>query len=112
MERAQRYARRALISLAAGTAVVVALTLVAVWPCVLQRDAVVAPLHDDARREWSVRLARGFGVQTSFPSNLWLLRIPIDHVLVACAIGVDDRRIGPEVGSDHLPVITDLVVPP
>lgn len=53
----------------------------------------------------------GFGVQTSFPADSWLLRIPIDHVLVACSIGVRDRRIGPDVGSDHLPVIADLLVP-
>jgi len=53
----------------------------------------------------------GFGAQTSFPAGSWLLRIPIDHVLVACSIGVRDRRIGPDVGSDHLPVIADLLVP-
>jgi endonuclease/exonuclease/phosphatase (EEP) superfamily protein YafD len=53
----------------------------------------------------------GFGAQTTYPADGWLLRIPIDHVLVACAIGVRDRRVGPDVGSDHLPVIADLVVP-
>jgi endonuclease/exonuclease/phosphatase (EEP) superfamily protein YafD len=53
----------------------------------------------------------GFGVQASYPAEGWLLGIPIDHVLVSCAIGVRDRRIGPDVGSDHLPVIADLVVP-
>lgn len=53
----------------------------------------------------------GFGAQTTFPTYSWLLRIPIDHVLVACAIGVRDHRVGPDVGSDHLPVIVDLVVP-
>jgi endonuclease/exonuclease/phosphatase (EEP) superfamily protein YafD len=54
----------------------------------------------------------GFGAQTSYPADGWLLRIPIDHVLASCAIGVHDRRVGPAVGSDHLPVIADLVVPP
>jgi len=53
----------------------------------------------------------GFGAQTSWPSDGWLLRIPIDHMLVSCAIGVRDRRIGPAVGSDHLPVIAELVLP-
>lgn len=53
----------------------------------------------------------GFGAQTSFPADSWLFRIPIDHVLVACSIGVRDRRIGRDVGSDHLPVIVDLLVP-
>jgi endonuclease/exonuclease/phosphatase (EEP) superfamily protein YafD len=53
----------------------------------------------------------GFGVQASFPAMTAMLRIPIDHVLVSCAIGVRDRRIGRDVGSDHLPVIVDLVLP-
>jgi endonuclease/exonuclease/phosphatase (EEP) superfamily protein YafD len=53
----------------------------------------------------------GFGVQASFPAASALLRIPIDHVLVSCVIGVRNRRIGRDVGSDHLPVIVDLVLP-
>jgi endonuclease/exonuclease/phosphatase (EEP) superfamily protein YafD len=53
----------------------------------------------------------GFGVQASFPAASALLRIPIDHVLTSCSIGVRDRRIGRDVGSDHLPVIIDLVLP-
>jgi len=53
----------------------------------------------------------GFGVQASFPTTSALARIPIDHLLASCAIGVRDRRIGDDVGSDHLPVIVDLVIP-
>jgi endonuclease/exonuclease/phosphatase (EEP) superfamily protein YafD len=53
----------------------------------------------------------GFGVQASFPSAPVVLRIPIDHLLASCSIGVRDRWIGPDVGSDHLPVIVDLVIP-
>jgi endonuclease/exonuclease/phosphatase (EEP) superfamily protein YafD len=53
----------------------------------------------------------GFGVQASFPSGRAALRIPIDHLLASCSIGVGDRRIGPDIGSDHLPVIADLVIP-
>lgn len=54
----------------------------------------------------------GFGHQATFPAS-WpaALGIPIDHVLVACELGVRDRRIGPDAGSDHRPVIVDLVVP-
>ncbi len=51
----------------------------------------------------------GFGYQGSFPTSSWIVRIPIDHVLTSCDVGVADRRIGPDVGSDHLPVIVDLV---
>lgn len=53
----------------------------------------------------------GFGIQPTFPANLWLARIPIDHLLHACTIGVTGRRVERDVGSDHLPVIIDLVVP-
>ncbi len=53
----------------------------------------------------------GFGLQASFPAGSTLLRIPIDHALVSCAIGVRSRLIERDVGSDHLPVVVDLVVP-
>jgi endonuclease/exonuclease/phosphatase (EEP) superfamily protein YafD len=53
----------------------------------------------------------GFGVQPSFPAGSAILRIPIDHLLASCEIGVRDRRVERDVGSDHLPVIVDLVVP-
>ncbi len=53
----------------------------------------------------------GFGAQASFPVASALLRIPIDHLLVSCSVGVRDRRLGVDVGSDHLPVIVDLVFP-
>lgn len=53
----------------------------------------------------------GFGIQPSFPTASAVLRIPIDHLLASCAIGVRDRRIGRDVGSDHLPVILDLAIP-
>jgi endonuclease/exonuclease/phosphatase (EEP) superfamily protein YafD len=53
----------------------------------------------------------GFGLQASFPAWSAVMRIPIDHVLASCSIGVRDRWIGPDIGSDHLPVLIDLVVP-
>ena len=54
----------------------------------------------------------GFGLQTSWvPEISRVMQIPIDHVLVSCGIGVRDRRIERDVGSDHLPVVVDLVLP-
>lgn len=53
----------------------------------------------------------GFGIQPTYPANLWLARIPIDHLLHACTIGVTGRWVERDVGSDHLPVVVDLVVP-
>jgi endonuclease/exonuclease/phosphatase (EEP) superfamily protein YafD len=55
----------------------------------------------------------GFGVHASFPADpaAALLRIPIDHVLVSPEIGVLDRRIERDIGSDHLPVLVELQLP-
>lgn len=53
----------------------------------------------------------GFGLQGSFPAASALVRIPIDHALVSCSIGVVDRWIAGDVGSDHLPVVLDLLLP-
>ena len=50
----------------------------------------------------------GFGYQGSYPASSAILRIPIDHVLVSCDIGVMDRTIERDIGSDHLPVRVDL----
>ncbi len=62
--------------------------------------------------------ALGFGVQPTWPARIvalhWeqgplpglpFLGIPIDHALVSPKIQVLDYRVGPYVGSDHLPVI-------
>jgi endonuclease/exonuclease/phosphatase (EEP) superfamily protein YafD len=69
------------------------------------------PFHRFVGRSGLCDSRAGFGVQASFPAASALLRIPIDHVLVSCVIGVRNRRIGRDVGSDHLPVIVDLVLP-
>lgn len=53
----------------------------------------------------------GFGVEASFPADFAIVRIPIDHLLASCSIGVRDRWVERDVGSDHLPVVIDLVVP-
>ncbi|MBB6429328.1 endonuclease/exonuclease/phosphatase family protein [Algisphaera agarilytica] len=56
--------------------------------------------------------AEGFGHQGTWPSSLaWTGMIPIDHVLVSPDIRVEDRWVGPALGSDHCPVVVDLVLP-
>lgn len=50
----------------------------------------------------------GGGLQTSWPAGNRILRIPIDHALIGSGIVVRSRSIGPDLGSDHLPV--ELVV--
>lgn len=54
---------------------------------------------------------RGIGPQSSWPSNFPYLGIPIDHVLTSPKIVTQSRHIGSYNGSDHFPVIADLLVP-
>lgn len=55
--------------------------------------------------------AEGFGFQGSWPVRLpWPLRLPIDHVLVSDGLAVTRRELGPDVGSDHLPVVADVAI--
>ena len=52
---------------------------------------------------------RGYGLQTTW-KGAPLVRIPIDHALVSDEIVIHDRRVGADIGSDHLPVIVDFSV--
>jgi endonuclease/exonuclease/phosphatase (EEP) superfamily protein YafD len=49
----------------------------------------------------------GFGRQPTWPHNL-PYRIAIDHAFVSDDLSVVSRRVGPDIGSDHFPVIVDL----
>ncbi len=50
----------------------------------------------------------GFGVQPSWMTKEPWVTVPIDHILVSQRFSVLKRFIGPEVGSDHRPVIVSL----
>ncbi len=53
---------------------------------------------------------RGRGIQPTWPgqARLPLLRIPLDHVLRSPDVAILRRKIGPDIGSDHLPVIVEF----
>ncbi len=53
---------------------------------------------------------KGFGLIPTWPSFLPLLSIPIDHCLVSQDIRVVKTKSGKNIGSDHLPLITDLII--
>ena len=55
--------------------------------------------------------SRGWGVQPTWPVFSVLFRIPIDHLLHSPDLRVVQRAIGPDVGSDHYPVVVDLRLP-
>jgi endonuclease/exonuclease/phosphatase (EEP) superfamily protein YafD len=49
----------------------------------------------------------GFGRQESWPVWSWV-RIAIDQAFVSDDLAVVDRRLGPDIGSDHFPMVLDL----
>ena len=51
---------------------------------------------------------RGFGLQPTWPAWLPLAGIPIDHCLVSPEVNVQNRWVGPDVGSDHYPIVVDF----
>lgn len=55
---------------------------------------------------------KGFGIRPSWPAHLpAIMRIPIDHCLISDEFLAVDCRLGPKIGSDHLPLIVDLQMP-
>ena len=53
---------------------------------------------------------RGFGWQATWPVTMPLLATLIDHVLVSNEIHILNRELGPNVGSDHYPVIIEFSI--
>jgi endonuclease/exonuclease/phosphatase (EEP) superfamily protein YafD len=70
-----------------------------------------SPFYTNMVKTAKLRNARsGFGILPTWPTFLPLAYIPIDHFLVSKEICVLKIRTGRNVGSDHLPLITDLAL--
>lgn len=69
------------------------------------------PIYDLAE-EADLRSIYGrFGLAATWPADSSrLFRVPLDNCLVSERVAVADRRVGPDIGSDHLPLIVDLAL--
>lgn len=68
---------------------------------------VFGPLSESGLRNSQ----RGFGLAPSFPvDGSFLTRVPIDHLLHSSHLAVSDRWLGPDLGSDHFPLVVDLAL--
>lgn len=52
----------------------------------------------------------GFSYSPTWPVGVGFLGLPIDHCLVSPGISVKQFRRGARTGSDHLPVVVDLIL--
>jgi endonuclease/exonuclease/phosphatase (EEP) superfamily protein YafD len=66
------------------------------WSSSFRHLASAAGLTDSHRGHW---------LEASWPSWGALLRVPIDNCLISNGVTVLERRYGPDVGSDHLPLV-------
>jgi len=53
---------------------------------------------------------QGFGILATWPAAFSIFGIPIDHILVSQHFQVTQSYTGPNVGSDHLPLITQVTI--
>jgi endonuclease/exonuclease/phosphatase (EEP) superfamily protein YafD len=73
------------------------------WSGPLRRFAADSRLHDlYGRRAWAAY---------SWPTWGYLLRVPLDNCFVSNGVAVTRHRLGPNVGSDHRPLVVDIGVP-
>jgi endonuclease/exonuclease/phosphatase (EEP) superfamily protein YafD len=69
-----------------------------------------SPLFRDLVTETGLRsTAVGLGVSPTWFSHWPPLGLTIDHILIGAAIDAQSHEVGDDVGSDHFPVVADLV---
>jgi endonuclease/exonuclease/phosphatase (EEP) superfamily protein YafD len=66
-------------------------------------------LHRKLTGATGLKRAEG-GILASWISRSLPIRLPIDHTFVRLPAGTARMHLGPNIGSDHLPIITDLIL--
>lgn len=83
-------------------------------PVVLLGDLNVTPWNHHFKRLLKQSglkdSAQGRGVYPTWPTCNPLMLIPLDHCLYSHGIEIMNRQTGPQMGSDHFPVIVDFVI--
>jgi len=84
-------------------------------PLILMGDLNATPWSAPLRRLVNTtdlrHAAQGYGIRPTWWYGSPALGLPLDHVLVSSEWQVTAYRLGPDVGSDHYPVLADLVLP-
>ncbi|MBL8206698.1 MAG: endonuclease/exonuclease/phosphatase family protein [Blastocatellia bacterium] len=74
-------------------------------------SSIWSPYFSDLEQSSNLSSVRkGFGILPTWPTYFPPLMIPIDHCLVSSEFQVLNCRTGPNIGSDHLPLIVDLAL--
>jgi len=73
------------------------------WSPVYRRFLKISGLMDSAQ---------GRSIRPTWPSSIPLLWLPLDHALHSDGIAIHARSVGPNIGSDHLPLIVDFSCTP
>lgn len=70
--------------------------------------------HSMIERSGLRNTRQGLGIlptHSIFAPQFAVLSAPIDHCLVSSNIQVKNFKLGPAIGSDHLPIIAELLIP-
>ena len=71
-----------------------------------------SPYFKDFLKQAGLKNSRhGLGIKPTWPTHFFPLLIPIDHCLASQEINVQSLRTGPNIGSDHYPVIVEFSIP-
>jgi endonuclease/exonuclease/phosphatase (EEP) superfamily protein YafD len=85
-------------------------------PAILMGDMNTAPWMPHVVRATGQGVLRdsalGWGIQPTWAVDNPLWALPLDQVWIGKSFKVLDRHIGPEVGSDHRPVVVELGLQP
>ena len=81
-------------------------------PTVLLGDLNVTPwspfFKDLIQKTGLKETRKGRGIYPTWPTRHVSMQIPIDHSLTSSGIIVHSFRLGPDVGSDHFPLVLDF----